>query len=143
MRIAADSVQGTSRDFRAWPYLWLRSSLEQGLQPLRLSRLSSRPPLPNLRFGRWAGIYSESSRARCFPTRLINLSLCLGVTGFTNPPIGEALAADAGQQHVVAFGVGYTWRTAAVVAEIELGEVAMQVGFAAVLINARRAAPED
>lgn len=65
------------------------------------------------------------------------------MTGLINPPIGEALAADAGQQHVVALGVGYTWRRAAVVAEIERGEVTMQVGFAAVLINARHAAPED
>lgn len=33
-------------------------------------------------------------------------AFCLGVPGFTSPPIGQALATDHGQQIVVPFGFG-------------------------------------
>ena len=68
---------------------------------------------------------------------------CLGDTGLTNPPIGEALAADGGQQHVVAFGISDLERRAAVVTEIELGQIAMQVSLAAMLIGADHSALKD
>ena len=68
---------------------------------------------------------------------------CLGDTGFTNPPIGQTLPADGGQQHVVAFGISDLERRAAVVTEIELGKVAMQVSLAAMLVDAQHPALED
>jgi hypothetical protein len=43
----------------------------------------------------------------------------------TNPPIGEALAADGGEQHVVALAILNTELGAAVVAEVEFGKVAV------------------
>jgi hypothetical protein len=70
-------------------------------------------------------------------------AFCLGVTGFTNPPIGKALAFDHGEQLVVAFGVGHLESRAAIVTEIELGKVTVQMGLAAMLIHANHAALED
>ena len=57
------------------------------------------------------------------------------MTGFTNPPICEALATDGSEQHVVAFLIANAERGAAVIAEVKLCEVAVQVGFAAMLID--------
>lgn len=70
-------------------------------------------------------------------------AFCLGVIGFTNPPIGKALAFNLGKQLVVALVVGDLERCAAIVTEIELGKVAVQVRFAAMLIDADHAALED
>ncbi len=64
------------------------------------------------------------------------LACCLGVTGFTNPPIGEALVASVAQQVFGAFCIRYLEWAAAVVAEIELGKVAVKVSFAAMLLDA-------
>lgn len=52
------------------------------------------------------------------------------MTGFTNPPIGKALAFDHREQLVVALGIGDLERGAAIVTEIELGKVAVQVSLA-------------
>ena len=68
---------------------------------------------------------------------------CLGVTGFTNPPIGEALAFDAFHKLLHAHSVGEAKGGAAIVAEIEFGKVTVQVGFAAMLIDADHAALEN
>lgn len=57
--------------------------------------------------------------------------------------MGKALAFDHGKQLVVSLGVGDLERRAAIVAEIELGKVAVQVSFAAMLIDADHAALED
>jgi hypothetical protein len=65
------------------------------------------------------------------------------VTGFTNPPIGQALAANGFKQHVGAFTVGNLESRAAVITEIELCQIAVQVSFIAMLINADHAALED
>ena len=63
--------------------------------------------------------------------------------GFTNPPIGEALALDALHGVIGAHGVGVAKRGATVVAEIKLRQIAVKVGFAAVLVDAGHAALED
>ena len=65
------------------------------------------------------------------------------MTGFTNPPIGEALAARASEQVIGALGIFDAKGRATVVAEIELRKVAVQVGFAAMLVSAVHAALED
>ena len=63
--------------------------------------------------------------------------------GFTNPPISKALAFYHGEQLVVTLGISDLERGATVVAEIELGKVAVQMRFAAMLIDADHAALED
>jgi hypothetical protein len=55
------------------------------------------------------------------------------VRGFVSPPIGEALAFDPGHDGDGALIVADAKGGAAVVAEGELGKVAMEVGFAAML----------
>src|SRR6185437_15364137 len=67
---------------------------------------------------------------------------CLSVTGFTNPPIGKALAACASEQIVGALGVFNAKRRAAVISEIKFREVAVQVSLAAMLVGAEHAALE-
>jgi hypothetical protein len=66
-----------------------------------------------------------------------------GLTLLVRPSIGEALADDALGCHFGALIVAVTKRCARVVAEIELGKVAVQVLFLAVLIHALHAALED
>lgn len=61
-------------------------------------------------------------------------AFCLGVTGFTNPPIGQALVASIAQQVGRAFCIANTERSAAVVAEIEFCEMAAQVSLTATLV---------
>lgn len=78
-----------------------------------------------------------------FRLRRRRAACCLRERGFTNPPIGEALAADALQGIVAAFNIANTKLSAIVVAEIELGEVAEQVLLSAVLVDAFHAALED
>jgi hypothetical protein len=56
--------------------------------------------------------------------------------GFTNPPISEALVAGHAKQILDAFGIHHLERRAAIVTKIELGKVAMQMHFAAMLIDA-------
>ena len=85
--------------------------------------------------------YFESS---CFlRQRRKCLAFCLGVTGFTSPPIGEALSLDAlhGEGH--AFGIADAVPDALVVSKIELGQIAFKVLLAYMLINAGDAALED
>lgn len=65
-------------------------------------------------------------RLRCFV-------LCLGETGLTNPPIGQALATDGNEQQFVALVILDADSRAAVVVGVELGKVAVQVRFAAML----------
>ena len=74
--------------------------------------------------------------------RLMSLRRCLSVTGFTNPPIGEALVTDGSEQHFGAFGIAHTERGAAVVTEVEFRQVAVEVSLAAMLIDADHAAFE-
>lgn len=69
-------------------------------------------------------------------------AFCLGDTGFTNPPIGKALAASRGEQLVVALGVPDINSRAAVVLEVELREIVVPVGLAAVLVRAEHLALE-
>lgn len=63
-------------------------------------------------------------------------AFCLSVSGFTNPPIGQALAFDALEGVVAAGDVVDPACAAAVVAEIELDEIAVQMLLGAVLIDA-------
>lgn len=60
----------------------------------------------------------------------------LGVTGLTSLVIGEPLTGRAFDGVVGSLGVGDLKRGAAVVPEIELGEVAVKMGLAAVLVGA-------
>jgi hypothetical protein len=69
-------------------------------------------------------------------------TFCLGVIAFTNPPICQSLAFNHCKQLVVAFAVCDFQRCAAIVAEIELGKIAMQMRFAAMLVHANHAALE-
>src|SRR5690606_15819992 len=69
-------------------------------------------------------------------------AFCLGVTGFTNPQIGEALASDHGKQLIVTLGIADLERGTAIVSEIELGKVAVQMGSAAMLVDADHSALE-
>lgn len=52
----------------------------------------------NRQGGWWADYSLESSRLRRFARR--RRAFCLRVTGFTNPPIGQALAFDPAQGFV-------------------------------------------
>jgi len=70
-------------------------------------------------------------------------AFCLSVTGFTNPPISQTLTFDHGKQLVVALGVGDAKSGAAIVAEIEFRQVAVKMGFTAMLVDANHAAFED
>ena len=54
------------------------------------------------------------------------LDFCLGVTGFVNPPIGKVLAFDAAHDVVGALCIVEAELGAAVIAEVEFGEVAVQ-----------------
>lgn len=88
----------------------------------------------------WQGLQADSFRSpavhrgRFFRINRILRAFCLGVTGFTNPPIGDSLIARHAQQVFGAFGIGDLESRAAIVAEIELGKVAMQMSFAALQI---------
>src|SRR5579871_2636080 len=57
-------------------------------------------------------------------------AFCLGVRGFTSPPIGEAFSADALQGVVRALSVVHAKSGTVIVAEIELDQIAVQMGFA-------------
>lgn len=67
---------------------------------------------------------------------------CLGVRGFVKTSIGKPLSFDALGNRLCAFGVADLECRAVVIAEGEFGKVAMQVGLAAVLIDALHAALE-
>ena len=60
-------------------------------------------------------------------------AFCLGVNGFTNPPIGQPLATDGFKQHVGALAVEDPEGQTAVIAEIEFSKSAVQMGLAAIL----------
>ena len=62
-------------------------------------------------------------------------AFCLGVRGFTNPPISKAFAFDHFQQLIGAFGIRHFECCAAIVSKIEFGKVAMQMRFTAVLVD--------
>ena len=62
---------------------------------------------------------------------------------FVNPPIGQALASDFLEQHVGARHIAIAHRGAVVVAEIKLGDVALKVLLAYVVVRADKAALED
>lgn len=57
--------------------------------------------------------------------------------------IGEALAGDTTNQRVRAIGIAEAERNAVIVAEVELGKVAMQMLLTALLVDAAHAALED
>jgi len=61
---------------------------------------------------------------------MMRFAFCLRVRAFTNPPIGQALAADPAQQFIGAHSVIHAKRHAVRPAKIELGKVALQMGFA-------------
>jgi len=65
------------------------------------------------------------------------------VTDFTNPPIGKALVAGHAKQISSAFRIRDFQSAATIVTEIELGQVAVQMSLAAMLVNADHAALED
>ena len=65
------------------------------------------------------------------------------VLGLTNPPIGEALAFDATGDVGDTFGVVPAECRAAIIAEVKLGNVAVQMGLTAMLIDTLHAALED
>jgi len=69
---------------------------------------------------------------------------CFGVFFLpTNPPISQALPGDPGQQNVGTLCVFNTKTRTVVIAEIIFREIAMQVLFAIVLVNAFKAAFKD
>ncbi len=53
------------------------------------------------------------------------LACCLGVRGFVSPPIGEALADDAGDGPSHAFRVVHAQSLALIIAKIELGQISL------------------
>ena len=65
------------------------------------------------------------------------------MTGLVRPAVGEALAHDALEAFRGAFTSLIAKRNAVVVAEIKLGQIAVQCFFAAMLIDALHAALED
>ena len=67
--------------------------------------------------------YGRLLRSNLFRYR----AFCFLVTGSDRPPIGQPLALDAGQRDLGAIDVVKAERDAVVVAEVELGEVAVQV----------------
>ena len=67
---------------------------------------------------------------------------CLGVLGFTSLSIHQATACGTSDYVNGPLGVRYAKLDAAVVAEIEFGKIAMQMRFAAMLVDALRAALE-
>ncbi len=77
---------------------------------------------------------------RLLRQRMKARALCLGVTRFTSPPIGEALALDALRGQRGALDIGHV---AGVVPEIELSEVALEVLGRNPLVVAGDAALED
>ena len=58
-------------------------------------------------------------------------AFCLAESGYTNPPIGEALATSGSEQQGVAGVVVKAELGAAVVPKTDLGEVAVKMSFAA------------
>jgi hypothetical protein len=58
----------------------------------------------------------------------------LSVTGFTNPPIGEALAVGAFHRSPTRM-VSEAYFCTAIVTKIELGKVAVKMGFTAMLVS--------
>ena len=67
------------------------------------------------------------------------LAYCLGVRGFTRLLIGESLALRAAKQFLGLLTVG---NLAVIVFEIELGEIAIQMGLAHVIERSHHAALE-
>ena len=76
-----------------------------------------------------------------FSARRLRLASCFG-SGPANPPIGEALAFDAAQSAIRALGIVHAKAGTVRIAEVELGKVAVQMFFAAMLIDAFHAALE-
>jgi len=71
------------------------------------------------------------------------LTRCLCERGFINPPIGQAVACDHFEKRAVALLIRKTQLSKAIVAEVELGEVALQIGFPAMLVHTNHAALEQ
>lgn len=65
------------------------------------------------------------------------------MTGFTNPPIGQTLAASGLKQLFCSFRIRNLQGGVAIITEIELCKVAMRVCFAAMLVNTDHATLED
>lgn len=70
-------------------------------------------------------------------------AFCLAVTGFVSPPIRQALADDALEQLVGAGAIIDAKGLALVVAEVEFGEIALQVLRRHVVVRADDPALED
>lgn len=65
-------------------------------------------------------------------------AFCLGVTGFANPPIGQTLVSSLTKNIFGAFCIANLERCAAVMTEIEISRIAVQVSFAAMPADYRR-----
>src|SRR5258708_2395877 len=68
---------------------------------------------------------------------------CARCLGFTSPSIGEALPLDALERNLGAHGIVDAEFCAVRISEIELGQVTVQMLFAAMLVSASHAATED
>ena len=71
------------------------------------------------------------------------IACCLIVLGLVSPPIGEALPADTLQGNIGSGGVVKAQFHAVIGAEIEFGQIALQVLFPAMLIGPDHAALKD
>jgi hypothetical protein len=74
---------------------------------------------------------------------LQRVSLRFGSLPLTSPPIGQALALDAAQRRVGTGRVIHAEGGAVIVSEVELGEVAMEVFLAAMMVDATHPALEN
>ena len=82
-------------------------------------------------------------RANALRQRTKRRAFCLSVRGFTRLLIREPLAFGTLEDAGGPVGVVHTELDPVVVPEVELGKVAVQVGFAHVLIDAVDAALQD
>ena len=71
------------------------------------------------------------------------LAFCLGVAGFTSPPIGQALADNAFDRLFHAFSIADAKSLAFVVTEIVFGQIALQMLLAYMVVHACNAALHD
>jgi hypothetical protein len=70
-------------------------------------------------------------------------AFCLSVRGFTRQSIGQPFAFDAFERLLGALGILNAKAGTIIVTKVELGEIAMQVRLAHVVIDTRDAALED
>lgn len=71
-------------------------------------------------------------------------AFCLGVSGITNPPIDQTLVASLTKTKIFgAFCIAGLEGCMALMAEIELCKIAVQVSFAAMLVGAAHAASKS